>query len=305
MGGSGGGFYPSKPRDTSELIGQAKDDSFQKELESDINRYSQELLRNMNNRDIMKTEKYLEDIKKIVGDKIELDGFLFGGSVAKHTYVDGLSDIDVLAIVNKEKWENKEPQFILRVMERYLRNKLTADKAISVTRGDLAVTINYRDGTQLQILPAIKSGQKILINDPKNKGWNETAPKRFMKRLSDMNSKLNNMLVPTIKLVKSIISKLPEQKQPSGYHIENLAVQVFANYKGSFTSKSMVQHFFNNAGNEVLKSIRDVTGQSKTVDSYLGKVNSAERKIIADGFASVSRKLNALYTLEQWKNVCE
>jgi hypothetical protein len=305
MGGSGGGFFPSKPRNMGGLIGQAQNDSFQKELESDINRYSQELLRNMNDRDVIKTKKYLDDIKKIVGDKIELDGFLFGGSVAKHTYVDGLSDIDVLAIVNKEKWKNKEPQFILKVMERYLKNKLTANKITSVTRGDLAVTINYRDGTQLQILPAIKSGQKILINDPKNKGWNETAPKIFMKRLSDMNSKLSNMLLPTIKLVKSIISKLPEQKQPSGYHIENLAVQVFANYKGSFSYKSMIQHFFNNAGNEALKSIRDVTGQSKTVDSYLGSSNSIKRKIVADGFASISRKLNATYTLDQWKKMCE
>jgi hypothetical protein len=151
----------------------------------------------------------------------------------------------------------------------------------------------------------LKSGNKILINDPKNSGWNETSPKIFKKRLSGMNSKLNNMLVPTIKLVKSIISKLPEQKQPSGYHIENLALQVFANYKGSFSYRSMIQHFFNNAGSEVLKSISDITKQSRKVDSYLGSSNSVERKIIADGFASISRKLNAAYTLDQWKKMCE
>jgi hypothetical protein len=67
----------------------------------------------------------------------------------------------------------------------------------------------------------------------------------------------------------------------------------------------MVQHFFIKAESDVLKPIKDITGQSKNVDEYLGCSGSTERKIIADGFASISKRLNASITVEQWKQMCQ
>jgi Second Messenger Oligonucleotide or Dinucleotide Synthetase domain len=304
MGGSGG-YFPSGRRNIDNLLDQTESTEIELEKTSKINKYLQSLLIDLNKRDAQEIKNHLDDIKNAVGDEIELDDFLFGGSVAKHTYVDGLSDVDVLAIVNKDKWRDKNPQFILNIMERYLKNKLGADKFESISKGKLAITIYYKDKTELQILPALRTRQKIFIADPKTKGWNETKPKAFMTKLSQLNQQLNGTLIPVIKIAKSIIAKLPEQKQPTGYHLENLAARIFTNYNEAPTYKSMLHHFFKKAGFEVLKPIHDVTGQSRTVDSDLGAANSNERRIVADGFASIERKLNASYSEEQWKQVCE
>ncbi|MCE5187412.1 MAG: nucleotidyltransferase [Planctomycetaceae bacterium] len=304
MGSGGGGFFPSKPRGVDDLLRQTQEDDAERELNSEVNQFLQELLADVNSRDVRKTQQQLEDIQEIVGKEVQLEGFLFGGSVAKHTYVDGLSDIDVLAIVNKEKWLKKNPEQILRILHRYLEDKLTADKVASVEKGRLAITVNYHDGTQIQVLPAIRSGEKVFINKPGG-GWNETTPGTFRTALTRMNSKLQNMVIPTIKLAKAIIANLPEQKQTSGYHTESLAIEVFKDYKGPCTGKAMLQHYFENAGPRILASIKDITNQSRIVDSYLGAENSVQRKVVADGYGSISRRLNGLYTLDQWKKVFE
>lgn len=305
MGGSGGGFFPNKPRSIGDLLSKSKEDDAQHELNSSINQFLQELLSNINGRDTEKIQDHLKEIEEVAGDKIDLEQFLFGGSVAKHTYVDGLSDIDVLAVVNKEKWLERDPEQILKILHRYLCDRLGADKVASVEKGKLAITINYHDGTQIQVLPAIKSGNKVYINEPQNKEWNETTPGKFRRALSNLNDKLNKMLIPTIKLAKAIISSLPEQKRTSGYHTESLAIEVFKEYKGPCTGKVMLQHYFENAGIKILSSIKDVTNQSETVDSYLGATSSLERKVVADGYASIARKLNGAYSLDQWRKIFE
>jgi predicted nucleotidyltransferase len=49
---------------------------------------------------------------------------LFGGSVAKHTYVDGLSDIDSLLVINGSDLAEGTPREALKKIEKILSGKL-------------------------------------------------------------------------------------------------------------------------------------------------------------------------------------
>ena len=100
MGGGGGGGSTFRHRSPEELRGavrKAEDDSSVKQFEVELAGTLSDLLGAYNSRDAQAVQERLSDIRAALQDEIEgtFDS-LFGGSVAKHTYVDGLSDIDSL-----------------------------------------------------------------------------------------------------------------------------------------------------------------------------------------------------------------
>ena len=48
----------------------------------------------------------------------------------------------------------------------------------------------------------------------------------FADTLTAANKACSGKVVPTIKLAKVLLSDLPDGRRPSGYHLENLAVEV-------------------------------------------------------------------------------
>jgi len=102
---------------------------------------------------------------------------------------------------------------------------------------------------------------------------------------------MDGKLVPTIKLAKAIIAKLPEQRQLTGYHTEVLAVSIFDGYAGPKTTKAMLGYFFDKLPTAVRTPRRDVTGQSSYLDDYLGASDSAERRVTADAIDRVARTI--------------
>ena len=47
----------------------------------------------------------------------------FGGSVSKHTYVSGISDVDVLLIVNHTGFKNRPPSDALKAVRKVLKHQ--------------------------------------------------------------------------------------------------------------------------------------------------------------------------------------
>jgi hypothetical protein len=302
MGSGGGGYFPTPKPDLERLIQQAKGEADRKRLDSDVNELLREILASYG-RDPDKVHSHLEEIAGILKDEVEMEQFLFGGSVSKHTYVDGLSDIDALVILNREDLGNKSPQAVLDTFDDLLQSKLLDDTMRSIEKGKLAVTITYKDGLQIQLLPAIRIGNRVNIPDAASRGWNEINPKLFQEALSKANTRLNGSLVPVIKLAKSINSGLPTNSQLESYHIESLALESVKGYRGPSTPKALLMNFFDQAAIHVLHPIGDVTGQSMVVDSYLGGANSPKRLSAADALANISRKLNSATSSDQWKSI--
>jgi hypothetical protein len=306
MGGSGGGFLPpsSKSTDIKNELKNSMSETKNAEYDTKVSDFLNDQLIQYNDRDVAGIENKLDVIKTTLGKNI--DGTLnsvFGGSVQKHTYVDGISDIDSLVILNNSELGDKNPEQVKDYFFKSLKDKLTGVKSIKM--GDLAVTIEFKDGAVIQLLPAVKTAAGVKIQSAKANTWSEVNPQGFVNKLTKVNKKLEGKLVPTIKLIKGINSQFSEKRQITGYHIESLAIEVFKSYSGERTTKAMLEHFFKQAKSTVLSPIKDKTGQSVHVDQYLGSRNSENRKGVSFQLDLISRKLNSannIASIDIWKN---
>lgn len=306
MGGGGGGstFRYRSPEALRDAVRKAEDDSSVKQFEVDLAGTLSDLLGAYNSRDTQAVQERLNEIRAALQDKIagSFDS-LFGGSVAKHTYVDGLSDIDSLILLNDSDLENHSPQQALEKMASIVRAAMPA--STTVTQGRMAATVDYGDGMVVQLLPAIKSADgHFHVPSSRRDGWSEINPMAFREALSVRNDACGGKLVPTIKLAKAINGELPEGNRLSGYHIESLAIAAFRNYEGAKTTSAMLPTFFDRARDLVLSPIRDSTGQSVHVDNYLGPANSPERQAASHLLGRLARRMRnatAAASVGQWK----
>jgi hypothetical protein len=265
-----------------------------------------ELLSKYNNKDTDKINTHLEEILQAIKSRIDKNNLriLFGGSVSKHTYVDGLSDIDTLIVMNGTDLQHKSPNEIKNMLAKMLRERYPKT---DISTGKLAVTVKFSD-CEIQLLPAIRNKNNIAIPDGTGKGWSKINPQKFTEKLTEVNGQNGKKVIPVIKLVKSLIDGFAEKQKLSGYHVESLAVDVFKNYHGDVNTKAMLQHFFKDASQRVLSPIRDKTGQSVHVDDDLGNANSHQRQVISGALDRVYRRLSSAdktQSLEIWKDILE
>lgn len=302
-GGGGGDSYKGiSYQSVQQKIEQAREKE-RKSLEANVNALLDELLASYNSRDTNAIMSKLDELKSLLGDKTEIDKTLFGGSIAKHTDIDGISDVDALVILDRSDLQGKSPQEMLDVFYKTLSDCLPRNNIESINKGDLAVTVKYKDNTEIQLLPALRSRNTISIAAADGKQWNDTKPKTFQQELTTANTKTNQALVPAIKLFKSINSDFPKQKQLTGYHIEAMAVDAVKDYKGNNTPSSLLIHLFGHSSERVLNPIKDKTGQTRTVDAYLGKANSMERRNISQTLLGMKRRLESATSVSQWRVV--
>jgi len=296
MGGGGGYYGGTSPGDYKKKIKESIQTTHDENFETKVSGKIDEALIEYNSRDIKTVTKHLEDIKLAVNEDIAgTVDLVYGGSVKKHTYVDGLSDIDVLMRIDKTELVNLSPKEVLNyIKEKINEKKIKGVKEVKV--GKLAVTVIFNDKTKIQVLPAIKRGEGYRIAEANSDEWsNIVRPDKFAEKLTRVNQKCNNKVVPTIKLVKSINSQLPEEQQLEGYHIESIAIEVFKNYPTSSdkpcTPKAMLKYYFEHAPEVIKTKIKDNTGQSLHVDDYLGPNNSEKRYRASYAYDRIHRKI--------------
>ena len=95
---------------------------------------------------------------------------MYGGSIKKHTYVDGLSYVDALATINSTDLENKTPDEIMNIMIDKIQQRLPET---DIKKGKLAVTVSFSDGCEIQILPAIKTKTGVKIASQDGLNWSK------------------------------------------------------------------------------------------------------------------------------------
>jgi len=301
MGGTGGKFFPSANSLVNVLgeVSKAK----QQEIDSLVNQFLQSVLSAFNDRDVERTSSRLDQIQQALGSALKMDRLLFGGSVAKHTYVDGISDIDALILLDPAEYSKSTPRTMLARFYALLQKKLNYAGISDISVGRLAVTVTYTDFTSIQLLPAIESETSLLISNNRGTGWLRIQPETFQRQLTALNQNMNRMLIPAIKIVKSINAGIREESQLTGYHIENLAVYACSRYNGPKTLKALTQHMIELIPRLVMSPIADITGQSNNVDDYLGPPNSQLRANAAIIYTSILKKLNAAISVDTWKIV--
>lgn len=305
MGGSGGGYFSDRitaaelARRTRQAESETHDDTF----ETDVSAHIASLLAHYNARDTEETQEVLDKFMSDLGK--EIDGTidkLFGGSISKHTYVEGISDVDALVLLNNSELADMNPVEVKSFLANLLRDRYSQD---TVDIGALAVTITLHD-REIQLLPALRHGEGIKIASGDGNSWSKVNPHRFANALTKANQRLDGKLVPCIKLIKAIVATLPEKRRITGYHTESIAINVFKEYDGPKSTTSMLRHFFEHAPEHIAQPISDRSGQSIHVDEYLGEANSLQRRIVADALSRISRKIrnaDGARSLELWKEL--
>jgi hypothetical protein len=308
MGGSGvrSTFHGRTPDQLRELVEKAESKASESAFEERLANTFSDLLAKFNGRDTNLVRDRLDDVKAAIAGELEgsFDQF-FGGSVAKKTYVDGLSDIDSLVLINDTELEGKSPDSVLRKIERIIRENV--DDADDVSHGRMAVTVTYKDGMSIQVLPAVKADDdRLQVPSARTGGWSRIDPVAFQKALTKRNEQCGGKLVPTIKLAKAINGLLPEPQRLSGYHVESLAIATFRGYSGEKTTRAMLPFFFERAKDLVLSPIVDRSGQSVHVDAYLGPENSEQRQVMSHVLGRIARRMrnaSAAASTDQWRAI--
>lgn len=305
--GGGGSNYNYTNQDPAEIREALRKRLAEDDAEANINAALNERLAEVNQRDNEKISARLDAIKEALGDSVEVDKLLFGGSIAKQTYVDGLSDVDSLVIIRREDLGRAGPEQLRAAFAQLLREHLPPSDVAreDITVGNMAVTVRYRDGVEIQLLPAVSHDAKLSISSESGAHWKAIDPKKFASELTAVNRDQGGKVVPTIKLAKSIVAGLPDRAKLSGYHVEALAIAAFRNYDGGTSLKDMLTHLFESAADNVLKPVPDITGQSRHVDSRWGPAGSQARRAAAVDLRRVAQRMRSEASADAWRKLVD
>ena len=270
-----------------------------------FNRWCEELLATYTRSDQQAVARHLEGLRnslRYAGNHAVQT--MFGGSVRRGTDVAGLSDVDALLIVNDSSLENRPPEEVIAYVRDVIERQLLFGTFNTVSAGNLAVTVKQYDGTEIQILPAIRTASGgVRVAEPGSTGWSKIAhPEMFAEELSAVNRATSGRVTPTIKLAKAIADCHIARKtrKITGYHMEALAIDAFRNYEGPQEPRSMLVHLFGYAMDAVMKPISDPTGQSRNVDEYLGRAQSKYRQGARTHFGQMRGKVRNCNTRAQF-----
>jgi hypothetical protein len=304
MGGSSphSTFSSVSPDELRRKIREAELTAAEREFSPQLSARLAQLLSRVNDRDDVKLSARLDEIKATLKDELETEFSLkFGGSVAKHTFVDGLSDVDMLLVL---KGKSTTPRTILDRVSGELAQDFGARAKVST--GRMAVTLTYPDKDEIQLVPAVRIEKQLHVPRWSKNEWSPIDPDKFRKGLTKRNLDCGQKLIPVIKLAKSINGTFPEDQRLSGYHIESMAISAFKKFSGPKTVDKMLPHFFQRMAELVKSPMRDSTGQSVHVDANLGKANSESRIRLSRVLDRIARKMEnatAAQSLTQWNAI--
>ena len=243
-------------------------------------------------RDFERHMQYRNEAEDAINEGI--DGsvdIVYAGSVAKWTYVEGVSDVDNHVRINGTSLENKRPAEV----KAYIRQQLSKLPNVkSVTETSRTVTVTYRDGTEMQYVPVIKTKNGYRVADG-NRWSNVVYENRFRRDFQRTNKKCGGRLTSLISILKKENANNLKGQQMSGHHIEVMANRIFKQAPASKTKTvmSMYEYYHQHASRHIMHRMRDVTGQSTYVDKRsLGGPDSESRRALSRRFASRARRMN-------------
>jgi hypothetical protein len=310
MSGGGGMFTGQySPEHYREVSSRSEATTEETNYEAKLNDLLNGTLSAVNSRDVDRIGACVDSVKELLQE--DLDGTIdtrYGGSVGKHTYVDGLSDVDVLLLIHRTELTGLSPREVLEyVADRIKENRPRG--VVDVSVGKMAVTLTYSDGLEIQFVPSIRRGDYMRIPAESGRDWsNAVRPAEFASALTEVNQLRGKRVVPVVKLAKAIISDFPVDSQLTGYHVESLAIRAFKDYPDSksLTTREMLKYFFAEGSELVKTPIRDPTGQSYYVDDYLGGERSEQRAKVSNRMERVGRRMenaDIARSLDEWKDI--
>ncbi len=281
----------------------ASDEDARAQFKAELNEFLGELLREANERNTDLVNGHLDTVQQALENMLEESVELrLGGSVTKHTYVDGVSDVDLLAVLNRQTAEGESPKQLIQDFADAIQARLPSTQ---IETGQMSVKVRFADGTELQILPAFRVGDGYRIPRPRGETWSDVIrPREFAAQLTEVNQANSGKVVPAIKLFKIAQDRLPENSRLGGYHVEAIAAEAFRDYHGPSDRAEMFLHLAREAAERTKRPMVETTGQSTYVDSYLGGEGSADRLRTSSAIQRLATRLGDAVrrnNLDEWR----
>ena len=243
-------------------------------------------------RDREKHMQYRNEAEDAINEGIEGSvNIVYAGSVAKGTYVEGISDVDNHVCINDTSLERMKPSEVKAYICQQLA-KLPNVK--SATETSKTVTVTYKDGTEMQFVPVIKTKNGYRVADG-NRWSNVVYENRFKRDFQRTNKKCGGRLTALVRFLKKENADNPKSQRMSGHHIEVMANRIFKSAPASKTHDvgTMSVYYHQHASRHIRHRMRDVTGQYTYVDKRsLGGPDSESRRALSRRFASRARRMN-------------
>jgi hypothetical protein len=204
------------------------------------------------------------------------------GSYERDTNLRPLDDIDMFAILNRDKWKDElgnlpDPQSVLTKIKNFLNDQ--NDYKDKVKQDRPCVTIKLSD-KNFDVLPSFEElGGGYLIPNYDLKSWTYSYPEKLTTDLDNIHRQRGYKVKPTIKAVK--YWNRENNKLIPSYHIEETAINIFL--INDFTNfEESIRIWFDNAEYN-LSSIKFTSNDEYTkavnkVKKVKDKLNDAKKK---------------------------
>lgn len=214
----------------------------------------------------------IEGHLKTKDNGLYVDETFTNGSWERDTIIRPLNDIDLFAVLNREKWQDEHgnlpsPQSVLTKMKTYLNG--LSDYKDKVCQDRPCVTIKLSD-KNFDVLPSFSQlGGGYMIPAYDLSGWTFSDPEQLTKDLNDTHKQKNYKLKPVIKVIKHWNREFNGKLIPS-YHVEEAAINMFK--LNSFTNyEAAIRLWFQNAEYNLYSH------KFKSNDQYLTALNRIKK----------------------------
>jgi hypothetical protein len=203
------------------------------------------------------------------------------GSWERDTIIRPLNDIDLFAVLKRDKWEDDNgnlpsPQSVLTKMKNFLNG--LADYKDKVTQDRPCVTIKLSD-KNFDILPSFsQDGGGYLIPNYDLKSWTYSYPEQLTKNLNDTHRYNSYKLKPVVKVIK-YWNRDHNNKYIPSYHVEETAINIFQIHTiGNY--EAAIRNWFDNAeynlSSKKFKSTDQYSTTIKRIKKVKEKLNEAK-----------------------------
>lgn len=283
-GGSGGG---------GNVAQVAKESTDEATVRSKVNDYLEQKLMETRPKDPEEVRRRVKEMVDVINDGLDGNVTHFdGGSASKDTFVEGISDYDIVVRLNDTELADRLPQDALKQVAEKLAKKYGPE---NVKVGVMAVTVtDPKTSREYQAVPAVSAGKgKMKFPEPGKNKWGKVAqPNKFARELARADRRENGRVKDAIRMFKLMQEKrLYKEERLKGYHIEAIAYMAFQNPGKANDHRTALEYMTRAAANIVRRPIKDSTGQSRHVDDYLGARDSSERTKASHALTHLADKM--------------
>lgn len=216
-------------------------------------------------------DKALSDSCALLGALFPMVRFALSGSTAKHTFVWGLSDIDVLCLL--PEWGGRPPRAVVTAISA------AANRLCEVECLHNHLVLGPIHGVRLDLVPGCYDANTRALALPNASGdqWVTVRPDLFVTALDELDKSLGNVVRPAIRLARLFYALCPSPVAIPGHHLEALALKVSHDTSETSTVVALVHEIIRRAPILSREPLVDSSGQFQWVDHHLGDGGTLQR----------------------------